>query len=67
MPPRPSVLAVNPALSRRIAGPDAREHLERRAGNRERLAYGLRALGEELTLAGPERTSGEPPGVLHPS
>ncbi|MDX6275916.1 MAG: hypothetical protein QOJ72_44, partial [Nocardioidaceae bacterium] len=28
---------------------------------------GLRTLGEELTLAGAERTSGEPPGVLHAS
>jgi hypothetical protein len=50
-----------------IAGLDAGEHLERRAGNCQSFAYGLRTLGEELALTGPERTIGEPPGVLHPS
>ena len=44
-----------------------REDLDRRVGLGERLAYGLGALGEELAGLGPERTSGEPPGVLHTS
>ena len=34
---------------------------------RERLSHGLGSLREELAGLGPERTSGEPPGVLHTS
>jgi hypothetical protein len=48
-------------------GVDGREDLEHRSLAGERLAHGLRSLREELAAIGPERTSGEPPGVLHAS
>ena len=42
------------------------EQLGDGAGPGDRLAHGLRPLGEEPALAGPEGTLGETPSRLHP-